>query len=133
MKRFNGDIKGKKFAMWGLSFKPNTDDMREAPSLVIIDKIIAAGGSVVAYDPVAMPEAKHMIGDKITYAESEYEAVKGADALLVVTEWSEFRVPDFEEIKASLVNPIVFDGRNIFSIQRMADLGFEYYCIGVKS
>jgi UDPglucose 6-dehydrogenase len=133
MKRFNGDIKGKKFAMWGLSFKPNTDDMREAPSLVIIDKIIAAGGSVVAYDPVAMPEAKHMIGDKITYAKSEYEAVKGADALLVVTEWSEFRVPDFEEIKASLVNPIVFDGRNIFSIQRMADLGFEYYCIGVKS
>ena len=133
MKRFNGDIKGKKFAMWGLSFKPNTDDMREAPSLVIIDKIIAAGGSVVAYDPVAMPEAKHMIGDKITYAESEYEAVKGADALLVVTEWSEFRVPDFEEIKASLVNPIVFDGRNIFNIQRMADLGFEYYCIGVKS
>jgi UDPglucose 6-dehydrogenase len=126
MKRFNGDIKGKKFAMWGLSFKPNTDDMREAPSLVIIDKIIAAGGSVVAYDPVAMPEAKHMIGDKITYAKSEYEAVKGADALLVVTEWSEFRVPDFEEIKASLVNPIVFDGRNIFSIQRMADLGFEY-------
>ena len=133
MKRFNGDIKGKKFAMWGLSFKPNTDDMREAPSLVIIDKIIAAGGSVVAYDPVAMPEAKHMIGDIVEYAESEYEAVKGADALLVVTEWSEFRVPDFEEIKASLVNPIVFDGRNIFSIQRMADLGFEYYCIGVKS
>lgn len=133
MKRFNGDIKGKKFAMWGLSFKPNTDDMREAPSLVIIDKIIAAGGSVVAYDPVAMPEAKHMIGDIVEYADSEYEAVKGADALLVVTEWSEFRVPDFEEIKASLVNPIVFDGRNIFSIQRMADLGFEYYCIGVKS
>lgn len=133
MKRFNNDIKGKKFAMWGLSFKPNTDDMREAPSLVIIDKIIAAGGSVTAYDPVAMPEAKHMIGDKIEYAESEYEAVKGAHALLVVTEWSEFRVPDFEEIKTSLVNPIVFDGRNIFSIQRMADLGFEYYCIGVKS
>ena len=133
MKRFNNDIKGKKFAMWGLSFKPNTDDMREAPSLVIIDKIIEAGGSVTAYDPVAMPEAKHMIGDKIVYADSEYEAVKGADALLVVTEWSEFRVPDFEEIKTSLVNPIVFDGRNIFSIQRMADLGFEYYCIGVKS
>lgn len=133
MKRFNGDIKGKKFAMWGLSFKPNTDDMREAPSLVIIDKLIEAGATVTAYDPVAMPEAKHMIGDKITYAESEYEAVKGADALLVVTEWSEFRVPDFEEIKASLKNPIVFDGRNIFSIQRMADLGFEYYCIGVRA
>jgi UDPglucose 6-dehydrogenase len=133
MKRFNGDIKGKRFAMWGLSFKPNTDDMREAPSLVIIDKIIEAGGTVCAYDPVAMPEAKHMIGDKIEYAKTEYDAVKGADALLVVTEWSEFRVPDFEEIKTFLINPIVFDGRNIFDIQRMADLGFEYYCIGVQS
>jgi len=133
MKRFNGDIKGKKFAMWGLSFKPNTDDMREAPSLVIIDKLIEAGATVCAYDPVAMPEAKHMIGDIIEYAKTEYDAVKGADALLVVTEWSEFRVPDFEEIKTFLINPIVFDGRNIFDIQRMADLGFEYYCIGVKS
>lgn len=133
LKRFNGDIKGKHFAIWGLSFKPNTDDMREAPSVVIIEKLLQEGATVSAYDPVAMEEAKHDLGDRITYASSEYEAAKGADALLVVTEWSEFRVPDFEEIKASLNNPLVFDGRNIFEIQRMAELGFEYHCIGVKS
>lgn len=133
LKRFNGDIKGKHFAIWGLSFKPNTDDMREAPSVVIIEKLLREGATVSAYDPVAMEEAKHDLGDRITYAKDEYEAVKGADALLVVTEWSEFRVPDFEEIKASLNNPLVFDGRNIFEIQRMAELGFEYHCIGVKS
>ncbi len=133
MKRFNGDLKGKHFAIWGLSFKPNTDDMREAPSVVIINKLLAEGATVSAYDPVAMEEATHDLGDRITYAKNEYEAIEGADALLVVTEWSEFRVPDFEEIKASLKNPLVFDGRNIFSIQRMAELGFEYHCIGVKS
>ncbi len=133
MKRFKGDLKGKHFAVWGLSFKPNTDDMREAPSVVIIDKLLEQGATVSAYDPVAMEEAHRDLGDRITYAKDEYEAVKGADALLVVTEWSEFRVPDFEEIKADLKAPIVFDGRNIFEIQRMAELGFEYYCIGVKS
>jgi UDPglucose 6-dehydrogenase len=133
LKRFNGDLSGKHFAIWGLSFKPNTDDMREAPSLVIIEKLLDAGATVSAYDPVAMEEAKHDLGDRITYAANEYEAVKDADALLVVTEWSEFRVPDFEEIKSSLKNPLVFDGRNIFDIQRMAELGFEYHCIGVKS
>lgn len=132
MKRF-GDVKGKKFALWGLSFKPNTDDMREAPSLVIIEQLLKNGASVSAYDPVAMDEARHMIGDKITYAKDEYEVLQDADALLVVTEWSEFRVPDFEEVKGLLKNPIVFDGRNIFEIDRMANLGFEYYCIGVKS
>jgi len=133
MKRFNGDLKGKHFAVWGLSFKPNTDDMREAPSVVIIDKLLAEGATVSAYDPVAMEEAQRDLGDRITYAKDEYEAIKDADALLVVTEWSEFRVPDFEDIKASLKNPLVFDGRNIFEIQRMAELGFEYHCIGVKS
>lgn len=133
MKRFNGDLKGKHFAVWGLSFKPNTDDMREAPSVVIIDKLLAEGATVSAYDPVAMEEAKRDLGDRITYAKDEYEAIKDADALLVVTEWSEFRVPDFEDIKAALKNPLVFDGRNIFEIQRMAELGFEYHCIGVKS
>ncbi len=133
MKRFNGDLKGKHFAVWGLSFKPNTDDMREAPSVVIIDKLLAKGATVSAYDPVAMEEAKRDLGDRITYAKDEYEAIKDADALLVVTEWSEFRVPDFEDIKAALKNPLVFDGRNIFEIQRMAELGFEYHCIGVKS
>jgi UDPglucose 6-dehydrogenase len=133
MKRFNGDLKGLHFAVWGLSFKPNTDDMREAPSVVIIDKLLAQGATVSAYDPVAMEEAKRDLGDRITYAKNEYDAVKGADALLVVTEWSEFRVPDFEEIKQALKNPLVFDGRNIFEIKRMAELGFEYHCIGVKS
>lgn len=133
MKRFNGDLKGKHFAVWGLSFKPNTDDMREAPSVVIIEKLLAQGATVSAYDPVAMEEAKRDLGDRITYAKDEYAAIKDADALLVVTEWSEFRVPDFEEIKSSLKNPLVFDGRNIFEIQRMAELGVEYHCIGVKS
>lgn len=133
MRRFQGDLKGKHFAMWGLSFKPNTDDMREAPSLVIIEKLLKEGATVTAYDPVAIEEAKRDLGDTVTYAKDEYEAVKGADALLVVTEWSEFRVPDFEEIKGDLKAPIVFDGRNIFERERMADLGFEYYCIGVQS
>ena len=131
-KRF-GDLKGKKFAMWGLSFKPNTDDMREAPSIVIIEKLLAEGASVTAYDPVAMEEAKRDLGDRITYAKDEYEALSDADALLVVTEWSEFRVPDFEQIKDRLQAPLIFDGRNIFEIDRMASLGFEYHCIGVKS
>jgi UDPglucose 6-dehydrogenase len=128
-----GDLKGKKFGIWGLSFKPNTDDMREAPSVVIINKLLAEGAEVLAYDPVAMEEAKHSLGDSITYANSEYEALQDVDALLVVTEWSEFRVPDFDQMKKLMVNPIIFDGRNIFEIDRMADLGFEYFCIGVKS
>lgn len=128
-----GNLAGKKFAMWGLSFKPNTDDMREAPSLVIIDHLLKEGAEVSAYDPVAMDEAKHMIGDKITYAEDEYAALEGADALLIVTEWSEFRIPDFEELKEKLKNKIIFDGRNIFDRTEMEKLGFEYDCIGIRS
>lgn len=127
------DLKGKHFAVWGLSFKPNTDDMREAPSLVIINKLLEAGATVSAYDPVAMEEAHKDLGDKITYAEDEYDALRDADALLLVTEWSEFRVPDFDQVKKLLKNPIVFDGRNLFEVDRMADLGFEYHCIGLKS
>ncbi|MGB0391773.1 MAG: UDP-glucose dehydrogenase family protein [Salibacteraceae bacterium] len=130
---FNGDLKGKHFAMWGLSFKPNTDDMREAPSIVLIEKIIAAGGSVTAYDPVAVEEAKHIIGDKITYADSEYSALSNADALLLVTEWAEFRVPDFDKIKSSLNSPVVFDGRNVYSPEAMKERGFDYYCIGINT
>lgn len=133
-KAFGGALTGKHFAMWGLSFKPNTDDMREAPSLVIIDQLLKAGATVKAYDPVAMKEAQHQhLGDKIQYAKDEYDALKDADALLLVTEWSEFRVPDFEEMKSLLKNPIIFDGRNVFEVDRMADLGFEYHCIGLKS
>ncbi|MEQ9262355.1 MAG: UDP-glucose/GDP-mannose dehydrogenase family protein [Owenweeksia sp.] len=131
-KRF-GDLKGKHFAMWGLSFKPNTDDMREAPSVVIINQLVEAGATVTAYDPVAMEEARHMIGDKIRYAKDEFEALSNAEALLVVTEWAEFRIPDFEELKNKLKTPIIFDGRNIFERAQMKELGIEYHCIGVKS
>ncbi len=130
-KRF-GDIKGMHFAMWGLSFKPNTDDMREAPSVVIINQLIAEGATVSAYDPVAMEEAKHMVGDKISYAKDEFDALENADALLIVTEWNEFRVPDFKDLKSKLKNPIIFDGRNIFEASQMEPLGIEYHCIGRK-
>lgn len=128
-----GDLNGMKFAVWGLSFKPNTDDMREAPSVVIINKLLAEGATVSAYDPVAMEEAKHDLGATIEYAASEYETLENADALLIVTEWSEFRIPDFKEIKLKLKNNIVFDGRNIFDKAEMKNLGFEYHCIGVKA
>ena len=124
------DLNGKKFAMWGLSFKPNTDDMREAPSLVLIDKIIAAGGEVVAYDPVAMEETKHMIGDKISYVEDPYDALNNADALLLVTEWSEFKLPNYDTLAEKLKNKLIFDGRNIYDKEEMSELGFEYYSIG---
>jgi UDPglucose 6-dehydrogenase len=130
---FNGDLKGKKFALWGLSFKPKTDDMREAPSLVIIEKLLKAGASVVAYDPVAMKEAKHTLGDTIEYAMDMYDTLNGADALLIVTEWPEFRVPDFNEITKRLKQKALFDGRNIFDPQDMKKLGYSYYCIGVKT
>ena len=132
-KRFNGDLKGKKFAMWGLAFKPKTDDMREAPSLVIVDRLIEAGASVVAYDPVAMDEAKRILGDKIAYAKDEYEAIIDADALILVTEWSEFRLPNFRVMEKLLKNKMIFDGRNIYDPEELAELGFEYYAIGRKT
>jgi UDPglucose 6-dehydrogenase len=115
-----------------LSFKPNTDDMREAPSLVIIDKILNAGGKVKAFDPVAMPETKHSIGDIIEYSKNEYDALENADALLIVTEWADFRSPNFEKIKKALINPIIFDGRNIYDTKELNELGFEHYGIGTK-
>jgi UDPglucose 6-dehydrogenase len=130
--RFQGDLNGKTFAIWGLSFKPNTDDMREAPSLVIIDEILKKGGTVKAYDPIAMKEAKHILGDKITYCESEYDVLEDADALLLVTEWADFRSPDFNKIKKMMNSPIVFDGRNLFDTKEMNVLGFEHYGIGTK-
>ena len=129
-KSLGNDLSGKTFAMWGLSFKPNTDDMREAPSLVLIEKIKAAGGTVVAYDPVAMPETKHLIGDAIHYVDEPYLALDNADALLLVTEWSEFKLPDFDEVSKRLKNKLIFDGRNIYDKAEMAELGYEYYCIG---
>lgn len=133
MKHFNGDIKGKTFGMWGLSFKPKTDDMREAPSLVLIDKILKAGGKVKAYDPVAMKEAHHMIGDIITYCKDDYDALIDVDALLLVTEWPEFRSPNFEVMKKLMKGHVIFDGRNIYDRAEMKEVGFSYYCIGLQT
>jgi len=133
MKHFNGDISGKTFAMWGLSFKPKTDDMREAPALVLIEKILKAGGKVKAYDPVAMKEAHHMIGDIITYCKDDYDTLIDADALLLVTEWPEFRTPNFSVIAKLLKNKVIFDGRNIYDKEELKELGFDYYCIGLQT
>ncbi len=130
---FSGNLNGKNFAMWGLSFKPNTDDMREAPSLVLIDHILNSGGKVKAYDPVATHEAQRIVGEKIEFCEEPYEALSGADALLIVTEWSEFKLPDFDRIKASLNHKVIFDGRNIYDFQEMKELGFDYFCVGLKT
>jgi UDPglucose 6-dehydrogenase len=130
---FNKDLKGKTFALWGLSFKPKTDDMREAPSLVIIDKLVAAGANVTAYDPVAKHEAQRILGNKINFADDIYSALDKADALLIVTEWPEFRAPDFDQISAKLKNKVIFDGRNIFDHQDMKKMGFDYYCIGINT
>jgi len=125
-----GDIKGKHFAVWGLAFKPNTDDMREAPSVVIIKKLLEKGATVSAYDPAAMNNSKFYLKDSITYAKNEFDALKNADALLILTEWNEFRNPDYDAVKRELNQPVIFDGRNIFSPDKMKDLGFVYYSIG---
>ncbi len=130
---FGEDLKGLKFGMLGLSFKPKTDDMREAPSLVIIDSLLKSGASVVAYDPVAMEEAKRVLGDTITYARDEYDACIDADALIVVTEWPEFRMPNFRVIEKLLKTKTIFDGRNIYEPEEMQELKFNYYSIGRKS
>lgn len=130
---FNNNLKGKTFALWGLSFKPKTDDMREAPSLVIIEKLLKAGASVVAYDPVAQHEAQKILGDSISYSTNMYDVLNNTDALLIVTEWPEFRVPDFEDISKRLTSKVIFDGRNVFDSTDMKNLGFEYYCIGIKT
>jgi UDPglucose 6-dehydrogenase len=127
---YGGDIAGKTVALWGLSFKPETDDMREAPSLVLIDLLLRAGCRVRAYDPAAMGEASRRLGDTIHYAADKYDALSGADALMIVTEWKEFRVPDFGLMKANLSRPLIFDGRNIYDLDDMNDRGFEYYSTG---
>lgn len=130
MKHFNGDIKGKTVALWGLAFKPETDDMREAPALVLIDKIIDAGASVKVYDPIAMSECKRRIGDKVTYSKDMYEAAVDVDALLLVTEWKEFRMPSLEVLDKTMKEKVIIDGRNIYDAKEMKDNGFEYYKIG---
>ena len=127
---FPDGIRGKRIAIWGLAFKPRTDDMRDAPSLTLIDDLLGAGATVVAHDPVAMNEARHRLGDRIELAKDEYSALAGADALAVVTDWLEYRHPDFNRIKAALRQPIVVDGRNLFSVARMRSMGFTYDSIG---
>jgi UDPglucose 6-dehydrogenase len=128
---YNNNLQGKHFALWGLAFKPNTDDIREAPALAIIDALTSAGATVTAYDPEAMPNVKAQIGDKIQYATNQYDALQNAAALIIATEWSEFRTPDFEQMDQQLKNnKIVFDGRNLFDVAKMKELGYYYESIG---
>ncbi|MDH4069989.1 MAG: UDP-glucose/GDP-mannose dehydrogenase family protein [Ignavibacteria bacterium] len=130
MNHFDGNVAGKSIAIWGLSFKPNTDDMREAPALTIIGKLTDAGATVMVHDPVAMKEAKRRLGSTVSFFENNYDAVKGADALVVATEWNEFRRPDFERMKTLMRSPVIFDGRNIYDPARLSEKGFTYYGIG---
>lgn len=127
---FEFNLKGKKVALWGLAFKPDTDDIREAPALYMINQLLTEGVEVVAYDPEAMDNVKKMMGDKISYADDAYSALEGADALMIATEWGVFRTPDFEIIREKLNVPVIFDGRNLYDINQMRDLGFYYESIG---
>lgn len=130
MRKVLGPLKGKRIAVWGLAFKPRTDDMREAPAIVLIEALLAAGATVTAYDPQAHPAAQVIFGSRITLAKSSYEAVDGADALAIVTEWSEFREPNFTRIRSLMRTPLIFDGRNLFELEQMDALGFAYHSIG---
>jgi UDPglucose 6-dehydrogenase len=124
------DLAGARVAVWGLAFKPNTDDMRDAPSLALIEALLAASATVVVHDPVAMDEAKRRLGERVRFAPSSYDALTDADALAVVTDWNEYRHPDFTRIKQTLRRPIIVDGRNLYALHRMAELGFTYHSIG---
>lgn len=130
---FNNDLKGKTIALWGLAFKPNTDDIREAPALYMIDELLAAGATVTAYDPEAMKNVKQLLGSKINFSERQYDALIGADVLLIATEWSEFRTPDFTKIISLLKNKVIFDGRNLFDLAKMEELGFHYVSVGRRT
>jgi UDPglucose 6-dehydrogenase len=127
---FKGDLKGKHFALWGLSFKPNTDDIREAPSLYMIDALLAEGATISSFDPEGMKNVKDLLGDKIAYAENQYDALQGADALLIATEWNEFRTPDFLKMVKYLKSKVIFDGRNLFDLEAISELGFHYESVG---
>ena len=131
-RHFGADLSGRTLALWGLSFKPRTNDMREAPSISVVESLLEAGAEIQAYDPEAMGEAKRIFGDRVRFASRNYEALQGADALLIVTEWSEFRRPNFQRIKDCLSKPVVFDGRNLYDPAELRRLGFTYYCIGRK-
>jgi UDPglucose 6-dehydrogenase len=130
---YGGDLTGKHFAVWGLAFKPDTDDIREAPALYVIDKLLDAGATVTAFDPEAMPNVKRLLGDKIAFASDQYEALKDADALIIATEWSAFRSPDFDTISALLKEKVIFDGRNLYDLPVLKELGFYYNSIGRKT
>ncbi len=127
---FKNELKGKKIALWGLAFKPDTDDIREAPALEIINQLLNEGVSISAYDPEAMKNVQNLIGDKITYGKNAYEILSGADLLLIATEWQAFRTPEFEKIASLLKNKLIFDGRNLYDLQQMKDKGFTYYSVG---
>jgi UDPglucose 6-dehydrogenase len=130
---FNGDISGKKIAVWGLSFKPETDDIREAPALYMIDALLEQNANISVFDPEAMPNVKQKYGHQLYYANDMYDALKDADVLIISTEWSMFRTPDFEKIKQLLKQPVIFDGRNLYKPERMEKLGFDYFSIGRPS
>jgi UDPglucose 6-dehydrogenase len=132
LKYYKGDLKGKHFALWGLAFKPETDDIREAPALYIIEDLLKHGATVSTFDPEGIANVKALMGDKIQYAEDQYAALKGADALLIATEWSLFRNPDFDRMEETLTNKIIFDGRNLYDLQKMIDLGYYYNSVGRK-
>ncbi|TKC55096.1 UDP-glucose/GDP-mannose dehydrogenase family protein [Pedobacter hiemivivus] len=132
LKYYKNDLKGKHFALWGLAFKPETDDVREAPSLYIIDELIKHGATVTAFDPEGMNNVKAILGDKITYSQNQYDALLNADALLIATEWSVFRNPDFELMEKSLSNKVIFDGRNLYDLEKMIELGYYYNSVGRK-
>jgi UDPglucose 6-dehydrogenase len=132
-KYFNNDLKGKHFALWGLAFKPNTDDIREAPALYMIEALRKEGATVCAFDPEAMNNVKKEIGDQVKYAENQYEALQQADALIIATEWNEFRTPDFLKIVRALKNKVIFDGRNLFDTVAIGELGFHYESVGRPS
>ena len=129
-KYFGENLKGKKIALWGLAFKPNTDDIREAPALYMIDELLSAGATITAYDPEAMKNVMQLYGNKINYADRQYDALAGAEALLIATEWSEFRTPDFAKITSLLKNKVIFDGRNLFDLDKMEEMGFHYESVG---
>jgi len=130
---FKGELKGKKFGVWGLSFKPKTDDLREAPALFIIDKLLSLGAQVSVHDPVAMDKAKEYFGTKVNYAKSNYDVCTDADALIVHTEWNEYRQPDFEKMKKLMKLPVIFDGRNLYNSKRLENLGFQYFGVGISN
>jgi UDPglucose 6-dehydrogenase len=132
-KHFGDDLTGRTFAIWGLAFKPRTDDMREAPSLVVIEELLAAGAKVQVHDPEALDNARKTLGNRVTYHKTNYEALKGADGLLILTEWNEFRHPNFQRIKAELKQPVIFDGRNLYDPDLMKALDFNYYSIGRRT